>query len=583
MKKFYKLLFVLIITFVFIPYIYASNPCEGQTFNNKSEEYTCYYENGIKTDYPGCNIYNKEYENVFKTIGSLSSKLYSNGVKATMLWDDKIVIRKIDENIPVTTAWSVIRNDGNAVYAGCYTGYLKKIKDNGVLTQTVDYDVVASNDGSSDIIGVVYYIKVLEPDSNGKCNTKPTGNYNGDLFVPAGYQVQYYNTFDFKARTVNTDENPVSNGYGYSGYVPTKTSGCPLNFNLTENYPKWWNASLKNRYIFTNDNIPTYKVSWLRSVFSSEKNIAVTGTISEEKSGYEETKQCYTDVANKEIPKYSCSEISSFSDKLKPYQTECKSERKTHYMRDFDEKNQSEFLQIIGDATSKKIEECYLEKCGITSTSAVIQKLSQSKYSNCSNGCTSLKVENTLNTTSEAQSSSSSCSSCYSTFYNDMASQGLITEAQKTCLLNNLNEQIQTINSELGDIKSDFVDTVNNDAENSQKTRNETAKATYAKFTPPEMSGGVFGRGGSCSQILGSNGVKILKGVITTIRILAPIVALINAMIILLPAVTSKDADALKKASSKCVKLAVVLAIVEIFPSVIKLIGALFGWDTCGI
>ena len=54
-------------------------------------------------------------------------------------------------------------------------------------------------------------------------------------------------------------------------------------------------------------------------------------------------------------------------------------------------------------------------------------------------------------------------------------------------------------------------------------------------------------------------------------------------MIILLPAVTSKDADGLRKASSKCVKLAVILAVIEIFPSVIKLIGALFGWDTCGI
>ena len=50
-------------------------------------------------------------------------------------------------------------------------------------------------------------------------------------------------------------------------------------------------------------------------------------------------------------------------------------------------------------------------------------------------------------------------------------------------------------------------------------------------------------------------------------------------MIIMIPAVVAKDADGLKKASLKCVKIAVVLAIIEIFPTIIKLVGIIFGFD----
>ena len=568
-KRFYKLLLILIMVIIYVPYVYAANTCEGQNFNNKSEQYTCEYENGIKKDFEGCNIYNKEYETIYKTSG-----------KHTVWWGGPTNIQPlayiyVEDNIPVTSAWSVIDNDGKAVYAGCYEGYLMETEVLGGISHK--YTLVSDpTNAKGTKITKAYYLKVLASGKTGKCISEPESGKGGTVLIPSGVILRP--TIAIKVE--DTDGQGI---YGNTGFTPTETSGCPLNFNLTDNYQKWWLPSLKNRYIFTNDDMPTFKVNWFRSAFSTEEDITVSGTISEEKAGYEETKQCYTDVANKEIPKYSCSEMNSFSDKLKSYQTECKSDRKTHYMRDFDEKNQSEFLKIIADAVNKRINECYLEKCGITSTSSIIQKLSQSKYSNCSNGCVSFKIENTLNSTNETQSSSSSCSSCYSTFYNDMALQGLITETQKACLLSNLNEQVQTMNSELGDIKSDFVDTINEGAEQSQKTRNENARVSYAKFDPPEINGGIFGRGGSCSQILGTNGIKILKGVITTVRIVAPIIAIINAIIILLPAVTSKDADGLKKASSKCVKLAVILAVIEIFPSVIKLIGALFGWDTCGI
>ena len=83
----------------------------------------------------------------------------------------------------------------------------------------------------------------------------------------------------------------------------------------------------------------------------------------------------------------------------------------------------------------------------------------------------------------------------------------------------------------------------------------------------------------SCSSLLGENLTKIVKAGIRIIQIAAAIIAIVNGMIILIPAVMAKDADGLKAASKKLVLMAIILAAVFLFPTLLRLIGNIFKFD----
>lgn len=577
MKKFYKLLFALIITFIFIVKVSAvSSTCSEENLNKIYEERgitkendklsikeNCYYQNGDKTDndYKGCTRTNSSAQDAY------NYSTESRTIAWTTTKGDYVDI-KINSDIKRTKDYFVVGVKDNTVkgiyFAGCYQGYLKKNKIG-------KYEIVAQNDNSVSN-KPVYYIKVLEPNSNGTCDLKATSK--GDIFIPAGIELEYYAMDDHgvQERTVfTTDGTPARNGYGFQKY---EFNGCPKYFNLGTSFPTWWSASLKNAFIFSDSSDIVFDLSWIRRTFSNE-NASSQATTAVDNAEIERVTQCYNNI---KPSSYTCEELKTFSEKIYNEQKACNNEN-SNFFRDVDENVQTEMLQKVVtslNSASSKIVSCQFASCNVQNQS-LINKINDSKYSSCLNSCVSeLKISNTK----ENKTYTNNCASCYKTFYNDLLTNNSITSEQKTCL----DSQVNEYDKQLNNLQSNFAGIVNNNMEQALENKAHAAASTsYTKFTPPEMSGGVFGKGGSCSQILGSNGVKILKGVITTIRILAPIVALINAMIILLPAVTSKDADALKKASSKCVKLAVVLAIVEIFPSVIKLIGALFGWDTCGI
>ena len=83
----------------------------------------------------------------------------------------------------------------------------------------------------------------------------------------------------------------------------------------------------------------------------------------------------------------------------------------------------------------------------------------------------------------------------------------------------------------------------------------------------------------TCSELLGPNLTRVVKAGIKLIQVAGAIIAIVNGMITLIPAVLAKDADGLKKASKKLVMMAIILALIFIFPSLITLIGHLFNYD----
>lgn len=89
-----------------------------------------------------------------------------------------------------------------------------------------------------------------------------------------------------------------------------------------------------------------------------------------------------------------------------------------------------------------------------------------------------------------------------------------------------------------------------------------------------------FGTGEeSCSDILGPTFTELVKLGISIVRIGGSIIAIVNAMLQLVPAIMSKDASALKKALDKCVVMAIILAVIALFPLILNLIGMIFKFD----
>lgn len=89
-----------------------------------------------------------------------------------------------------------------------------------------------------------------------------------------------------------------------------------------------------------------------------------------------------------------------------------------------------------------------------------------------------------------------------------------------------------------------------------------------------------FGNGEeSCSDILGPTLTELVKYGITIVRIAGGVIALVNGMMQILPAVMSKDANALKKAIDKCVIMVIVLAAICLFPTILNILGKLFQFD----
>lgn len=97
------------------------------------------------------------------------------------------------------------------------------------------------------------------------------------------------------------------------------------------------------------------------------------------------------------------------------------------------------------------------------------------------------------------------------------------------------------------------------------------------------ISAGGFGKEGqTCIEVVGESLSKIIKTTINILRIAGAVIAILKGMTLLIPPIVNKDADSLKKAGNKCIKLAIVLLLIGVFPTIIRFIGYLFKYDvTC--
>jgi hypothetical protein len=124
--------------------------------------------------------------------------------------------------------------------------------------------------------------------------------------------------------------------------------------------------------------------------------------------------------------------------------------------------------------------------------------------------------------------------------------------------------------TDCGDLKSNSGETINN--------TDEYAEDFIFNGTEIDISDEKL----NCKQVMGDNLVKLLHLFITALRIVGAIIAILSGMLSLIPAITSNDAGALKKATTKCIYLAIILVVIGILPTLIGVIGRIAGFDlTC--
>ena len=87
----------------------------------------------------------------------------------------------------------------------------------------------------------------------------------------------------------------------------------------------------------------------------------------------------------------------------------------------------------------------------------------------------------------------------------------------------------------------------------------------------------------SCSAMLGTNIVKVIKAALTLVRIGSSIAAILIGMMTFLPALTNGDAKEFNAAIKKWIWLAIVLMLIILLPVLLRTTGNLFNWDLCGI
>ena len=83
----------------------------------------------------------------------------------------------------------------------------------------------------------------------------------------------------------------------------------------------------------------------------------------------------------------------------------------------------------------------------------------------------------------------------------------------------------------------------------------------------------------TCGELLGPNGVKLIKFAINSIRLIAAIIAIVNGMMIMIPPITSKDYSSLQKAAKKLVFMLIILLAILMLPTIIRIIGRVFEYD----
>ncbi len=541
-------------------------------------------------EYVGCPFDQKK--KVYSTSASNNDGTEGYFVPGSLSFPFDII--NIDSDIPLERSYVALDNRNRVGFVGCYKGQILKKQDPQGDEFSKDLYYLVKSCSGSNCIGTAYFFKIIVANEK-TCNPSSDGiglYFATDAQIGGLFTIDQYNEY-------------INMSIGKDNWTPRSNGNCPIYLNFNPNVNSFMDSI--NRYRLSDDQRIDYDMSLYSAVsnfFVSQynQNNALTGCTTEDTVGVEEMRQCFETKAET-IKKFNCPNDKSGYDKLKTdfdkYQKECKDKYDELYSRNLITESSEKYLKIINDAIIQVVDECYESKCGVDP--AKVREYT--KGTTCENGCVeSAKDQSDSPSAScwmstggsdpfykwmessdvskystchpESSISKDDCygkvseKSCYTCLKEAYSKAGL-TETQITCI-----EEGEAVKKK---IIKDIEESSN---EHDEEQIDQNAQNTNYFFHIPGLEGFGFGTAKKCSEIFGENlGVKIIKGIINALRIVGAIIAIANAMITLIPAVISKDAEGLKKAGRKLVMMAVVLAIIGILPSIVNLIGLMFGYD----
>lgn len=500
--------------------------------------------------------------------------------KSGRIENENWVIRITSNNTNLVRGYQAVDSDGNLVFAGCYKDSIK----------SKDYWELKVNGGD------MYVFKIVKLQ-NGECKVT-----DSDIVPAKG--VSYNGINDFYITVTHDGQSALGADMAiYEGWTAENGGSCPKIFGLTAN-TKWYTKT-SNKYAFTDDS--TGFLHGKGMAFSSDVYERSTGCTINDKEGYEEAKACF-DEAMASIDEYKCpsdmSDLSKMSDDLAKYQKQCDSKLAVLYANKLLTDNAKEFSDKLKAKAEEKANSCQYNDCNISSTQ--IQKIIDAKAgTKCEKGCSiSIKEQ------SEAKNAqcyccggsrgcsytwtdkpSSSCSKsnktkdkCVGTTDTDLCLTCLedaykkagLNSAQRKCMIETDIKKSQVVTSLKEDIDDQFDDQVEEKLKENEELYNSIEKYEFNAELPSQG----FGEGGeTCEEVVGKNIAKLIKLALSILRIAGAIIAIVNGMMSLIPAVVSKDPEALKKAGNKCLKMGVILLIIGVFPTILRVIGKIFGYD----
>lgn len=529
MKKTFKILLFILSIFTFINIVNAdASDCDGLTSAKAKEackqiDKLCETENG--GNLTGCK-YN-ENDDKYNKIRQFSVCYGFNCMTV--------------KDVKLSRGYMAADKDGKVYFAGCY-----KVQYEGNSN--------AGGDRTKRFGPSTYYaFKILEPPY---CYDIPKGNDGTAYAMVPPENIAGYN-----------GRNAVGGGdrMTFKGWKAVDGGECPLVFGLTGNARGF--TSDKNKFVFADDESDLdldMKSSWFAfwTWGSREYYVTNAGCTVQDEAGMREAVKCYDDAIKAITSKPCPADISNydvFKAELEGLAKKCDNKFSVFYSYDLLKSNAETFKSTLTQAVNAKLNSCQFGNCNLTATEqkALDEKIAASQYKY---GCASL--------------TGTAYDACYNYMMGLYESSGL--SADKIKCLKESQKKRDEAQQQLEQIVEQEQEQHVQDELDENRQRRAGLINGYIPQLPdmPEVPGPT-----TCSNLLGPNLVKVVKAAIRIIQIVGAIIAIVKGMMILIPPILSKDSDALKKASSTLVTMAIILVIIFLFPTILRVIGSVLGFD----
>ena len=520
--------------------------------------------------------FNKDEKNYFTSYTKNDKKrTFSHNLQITV--DDNLELTKsylVTDKQKTSDSGQIadINETESIIYGMCYKGYVnQELFSNG---QWNNYRLV--NKKSDTTIGTGYYFKIFSTEANPISPTcafhlAATGIIVSDDIVSKDdsegaqndnlkgvLRPQPYKYSETRSQDITTAVfNEKANKEIDFKHFDTTANKCPEYLVVATNSPKFIDKS--NHYFFGDKTETNFKVTFW-SIFTDHEKYKPSLFSCTEKDDIkeEERNKCYEDAISKVGENVTCDNIDNFSNEVLDIIKNCDLEMQNSAT--YQESLIKNYSSKLSSLVKSKLTYCNLSKC-ISSKDKLSKILDKLKGKIFENGCSDL-VDN------------DNYGRCVSQFNAFLRSE--LTETEATCVIDSEKETDIKVKEIINEINKSLEGLMQQKLEEQKNLVNE-ANGSGMKFKMPEIGFGSEAK--DCHDLVGEAVSKIIKSIFNILRIAGVIIAIVNAMITLIPAVVSKNADALKKAANKCVIMAIVLASIGILPSIIRLISLIFGYD----